>query len=125
MLSATQEGRWVSYVYNNPETRDTSPEHLGQVQLKHAWVVRHDGLLFGSGWYITNDEYTKLFVQQAIDRYHKDGLEPTLEYYNSTESVFREWFAFIAGRDGNIVAHYDPDMLGRPLTRSWRPTASR
>ena len=115
MLSATEEGMWVSYVYNNPETRDTSPEHLGEVQLKHAWVVRYDDLIFGSGWYTTADEYTKLFVQQAIDRYHKGGLESTLEHYNSTESLFREWFAFIAGRDGNIIAHYDPTVLGRPL----------
>ncbi|MCZ0937264.1 MAG: cache domain-containing protein [Caldilineaceae bacterium] len=43
VLSATKEGKWVSYVFNNPET--------GEDTRKHAWIVRHDGLYFGSGWY--------------------------------------------------------------------------
>ena len=42
-LSATEAGKWVSYVYRNPET--------GEEARKHTWVVRHDGLFFGSGWY--------------------------------------------------------------------------
>jgi len=37
------EGRWVSYWIHNPAT--------GQEAQKHSWVVRVDGLLFGSGWY--------------------------------------------------------------------------
>ena len=43
MLAAIEDGRWVSYVFLNP---DTGREHT-----KHAWVVLHDGLIFGSGWY--------------------------------------------------------------------------
>lgn len=43
VLSATEAGKWVSYVYRNPET--------GEEGRKHSWVVRHDGLIFGSGWY--------------------------------------------------------------------------
>ena len=43
LLAATEEGRWVDYVLENPET--------GRNQQKHTWVVRHDGLLFASGWY--------------------------------------------------------------------------
>lgn len=43
MVAAGEEGRWVTYVFTNPET--------GQHQRKHSWVVRHDGHLFGSGWY--------------------------------------------------------------------------
>ena len=112
MLAATEEGAWVSYVYNNPASGNVGGDHLGAIQLKHAWVVRHDGLLFGSGWYISSDEYTKIFVQDAIDRYHTEGLDGTLAYYNSADSVFREWFAFIADAEGRIIAHYDPEMLG-------------
>ena len=33
----------MSYVFRNPES--------GQEETKHSWVVRRDGLLFGSGWY--------------------------------------------------------------------------
>ena len=127
MLAATEEGAWVSYVYNNPASKNVGGDHLGTIQLKHAWVVRHDGLLFGSGWYISSDEYTKLFVQDAIDKYHTDGLEETLAYYNMADSVFREWFAFIADAEGSTIAHYDPELLGKTLnellgTISFRPT---
>ena len=43
ILSATEAGKWVSYVFTNPDT--------GEKTIKHAWIVRHDGLFFGSGWY--------------------------------------------------------------------------
>ncbi len=43
ILKADETGRWVSYVFLNPET--------GEEQRKHSWVVRRDGLIFGSGWY--------------------------------------------------------------------------
>ena len=43
MAGADESGRWVSYVFLNPETNEE--------QRKHAWVVRRDGILFGSGWY--------------------------------------------------------------------------
>ncbi|MXV91293.1 MAG: hypothetical protein F4121_09075 [Acidimicrobiia bacterium] len=43
MLEATSEGMWIDYVYLNP--------HTGFRELKHSWVVGHDGLVFGSGWY--------------------------------------------------------------------------
>ena len=43
ILEADEDGRWVSYVWLNPET--------GEEQRKHSWVVRLDGLIFGSGWY--------------------------------------------------------------------------
>jgi hypothetical protein len=44
MLAATEQGNWVSYVYENPVRG-------GFLETKHAWVVKHDGLIFGSGWY--------------------------------------------------------------------------
>ncbi len=43
MLGATDEGLWVDYLFLNPAT--------GTQEYKHSWVVRRDGLLFGSGWY--------------------------------------------------------------------------
>ena len=43
MLGATEQGLWVDYGFLNPAT--------GNQEYKHAWVVRHNGLLFGSGWY--------------------------------------------------------------------------
>ena len=43
LLGATESGRWVDYTLVNPET--------GAERQKHTWAVRHDGLIFGSGWY--------------------------------------------------------------------------
>ena len=43
LMSTTEDVRWVDYVLENPET--------GANQQKHTWAVRHDGLLFPSGWY--------------------------------------------------------------------------
>ena len=43
MLGATEDGLWVDYLFLNPAT--------GNQEFKHSWVVRYDGLLFGSGWY--------------------------------------------------------------------------
>ena len=43
LLAANAEGRWAEYVAVNPAT--------GNHHKKHTWVVRHDGLIFGSGWY--------------------------------------------------------------------------
>ena len=132
MLAATEDGKWVSYVYNNPEVDSPNTESVHHYQLKRAWVVRHDGLLFGSGWYIDADDYTQALVATTVSKFRSVGLEATVEYftsaesvpaglaatidyYNNTGGVKGEWFAFIADGDGTIVAHYEPEMLGRNL----------
>ena len=132
MLSAPEEGKWVSYVYNNPEVSSPSTEGVDHYHLKRAWVVRHDGVLFGSGWYIDSDEHIKSLVTAAVRTFRSVGLEATvehfasaesvsaglaatIEYYNNVDGVKGEWFAFIADTDGKIVAHYEPEMLGRDL----------
>ncbi len=43
MAAAPESGKWVDYVYLNPAT--------GEEGTKHSWVVRHDDLIFGAGWY--------------------------------------------------------------------------
>ena len=131
MLSAGEEGRWVSYVYGNPATRPIGSD-FGELQLKNAWVVRRDGLLFGSGWYVDADEFTRSFVAAAVSKFRAVGLEGTVEYftgsesdfaglaaaidyYNSMETVEGKWSAFIADGSGTIVDHYDKSVVGRDL----------
>ena len=94
--------------------------------------MRHDGLLFASGWYIDADEFTKDLVAVAVNQFRSGGLEgiasyfasaasafagleTTIDYYNNAEGVEGEWFNFIADRSGEIVLHYDPEMVGRRL----------
>ena len=132
MLAATEDGAWVSYVYNNPASDNAGDDHLGAVQLKNAWVVRHDGLFFGSGWYVIADEFTKSLVSAAVNKFRSAGLEATIayftgpesvysglaatiEYYNSAENVEGEWFAFIADSSRTIVDHYDKAQVGTAL----------
>ena len=43
LLNATEAGKWASYVFLNPAT--------GEQGEKHSWAVKHDGLVFVSGWY--------------------------------------------------------------------------
>ncbi len=128
MLSATEEGKWVSYVYRNPENGSIG-SGSGDFELKNVWVVRHDGLLFASGWYVDADEFTKQLVSIAVDRYRSGGLEATVEYfanpgsalaglesaiayYNTAVTVEGSWFAFIGEDGGRIVGHSDTSLIG-------------
>ena len=132
MLSTTEAGKWVTYVYKNPATGDVGSGDFGDLQLKNAWVVRHDGLLFGSGWYVDADAMAVSLVTAAADTFASVGLAGTvayfaggesptaglaeaIDYYNNAENVAGEWFAFIADGDGTVVAHYDPANLGKSL----------
>ncbi len=89
-------------------------------------MIEHDGLIFGSGWYETTYEppptkaepgaYTKAFVDEAVWRHVRDGLDATIDYYNSTESVDDEWYVFIFDEDGIILSHATvPENVGMSL----------
>ena len=127
MLAADEEGKWVSYVYRNPESGDIG---AGDFELKNAWVMKRDGLLFGSGWYIDADEFTRMLVRVAVDKYREQGLagtmayfanpgstlaglEEAIAYYNEAETVGGKWFAFIGDPEGKVVGHSDISMIGR------------
>ena len=131
MLSATGDGKWVSYVYRNPESGGLGID-FDHLELKNVWVVRHDGLLFASGWHIDADEFTKSLVATAARVFREVGLEGTIAYfaspeiafgglaavityYNSAEDVEGNWFAFIADESGTIIDHYDKAMVGRDI----------
>ena len=131
MLSATEDGKWVSYVYRNPESGGLGID-FDHLELKNVWAVRHDGLLFASGWYINADEFTKSLVATAARVFREVGLEGTIAYfaspdiafaglaaviayYNSAENVEGDWFAFVADESGTIIDHYDKAMVGRDI----------
>ncbi len=107
---ADQDGEWFSYTYPNPAT--------GTIETKHSWIVAHDGLVFGSGWYEAGPPksdtpaYTRALVQQALNLYDALGLEDTVAYYSSEVNVDGPWYVFIIGEDGRIIAHYDPERMG-------------
>ena len=59
------------------------------------------------------EEYTKYFVRSAIRMYDEVGLEATVAYFNSPQSVDGQWYVFIVDRNGTMVAHGDPAQVGR------------
>ena len=114
--SADQDGAWFDYTYPNPAS--------GVVQTKHSWVIIHDGITFGSGWYERGPgksdapAYTKAFVQQAMNLYVALGLEETVAYYNARESIDGQWYVFIIDENQTIIAHApDPDLVGKHVRR--------
>ena len=130
MLSADDNGKWVSYVYKNPQSGSTGLDY-GELELKNVWAQRRDGLLFASGWYIDADDFTQQLVSTAVDKYRElglpgtmayfaspdsdsalAGLEAAIDYYNTAETVDGRWFAFIGDPDGTIVGHSNPAMIG-------------
>ena len=132
MLSATEDGKWVSYVYQNPESGDLGADYTGELELKNAWVVKHDGLLFASGWYVNADDFTKAMVSTAARVFRQAGLEgtiayfaspesdfaglaATIEYYNNAANVEGEWFAFIVDESGMVIDHFDKTLVGMDI----------
>ena len=109
--AADVDGEWFSYTFTNPATQG--------VEAKHSWIVKHDGLVFGSGWYepgpnkSDNPAYTQAFVERAINLYNAVGREDTVAYYKTKESVDGQWYVFIIDEDGYTISHHNPMFLGR------------
>ncbi|MDE2900763.1 MAG: cache domain-containing protein [Chloroflexota bacterium] len=121
IAQATEEGIWVEYLWPHPVSR--------KEQQKVTWAVRHDGLIFASGYYAGGPEagapawedadprdYTKSYVDSAIERYKRDGLQSMLDYYNSVASFEGQWYLFAT--DGNDIYHVHPlipDLIGTDI----------
>ena len=119
IAGATEAGKWVDYIFFNPAT--------GRDEYKHTWAVRHDGLIFASGWYqvlptlalaVTKAEpaeYTVAFVERAVRYYKAHGREEAVAFFSSAESVDGAWYVFIIDGNGRVIAHPDPEIIGRDL----------
>ncbi|WP_419932274.1 hypothetical protein [Candidatus Poriferisodalis sp.] len=126
MLTATQAGKWVPYVFSNPASGALGDED--SFEFKNAWVVRHDGLLFGSGWYVDTEEFAPQLFSEAAEHFRSGGLEaflefstepggvntgliPLAEYYNRTVTLDGLFTGIAAAPDGTILAHIDPGLI--------------
>ena len=121
IAEATEDGIWVEYLWPHPISR--------KEQQKVTWAVRHDGLIFASGYYSGGPEsgppawqgvdprdYTVQYVEEAIARYERDGLQSMLNYYNSVASFEGEWYLFAT--DENDIYHVHPlisDLIGTDI----------
>ena len=111
IAQATEEGIWVEYLWPNPVT--------GLEDSKVTWAIRHDGLIFASGYYTGEAdaapppwrdadprEYTVDYVNRAVERYERDGLEALKAYYNSVAAFEGQWYLFAT--DANDIYHIHP-----------------
>ena len=70
----------------------------------------------------TPDEFTRFFVNKAIDKYESEGLDATLAYYNTKESMDGQWYVFIISEDDTILAHAaNPDLVNRSISAAKGP----
>ena len=109
-----------------PTQDEINPFFSGE-ELKHYYAVRHDGLIFVSGWYepapTPEDiaDYTRLLVARALTLHDNEGIEAVLDYYNAPESVDGERYVFVLeDREDGIytVAHATiPDLVGTTRQR--------
>ena len=77
-----------------------------------------DGFVFGGRRFMTPSRdnpaaYTQAFVERAIDRYDSQGLQATLDYYNTTDSVDGPWYVFIVNEAGITIGHHNPAFRNR------------
>ena len=107
---ATEAGHWVHYLWPNPVTNREEP--------KTTWVIRHDGLIFASGYYTADDgaepppwldaeprAYTVDYVERAIARYEQDGLDAMVTYYNSVSAFEGDWYLFATDANDRYIVH--------------------
>ena len=121
IAKATEEGRWVQYLWPHPVTL--------REQQKVTWAIRHDGLIFASGYYAFGPEtesrewldadpreYTMRFVRRAIERYDANGLDSMRDYYNSVASFEGQWYLFAADENDIYNVHpLLPHLIGTDI----------
>ena len=121
IAQATEEGRWIEYLWPHPVTGVEEP--------KGVWVIRHDGLIFASGYYTPDPniesppwkdadpvEYTVTYVEQAIARYEREGLDAMVNYYNSVASFHGQWYMFIIDASDLYIVHpIFPQLIGTDI----------
>ena len=119
IAKATEQGNWINYLWPNPAS--------GEKERKRAWVIRHDGLIFGSGYYESSAETaarnaaaTQAYVEEAIARYNiypdAEIQQAALDYYNTTDSVEGDFYLFVLDESGELVVHPTvPSNIGKNI----------
>lgn len=109
--TATEEGIWIESQGSNPVTNQREP--------RRTFFILRDGLIFASGYYTGEAdsapppwqdadprEYTVDYVNRAVERYERDGLEAMKAYYNSVAAFEGQWYLFAT--DANDIYHVHP-----------------
>ena len=73
IAKATEAGHWIHYLWPNPVSGEEEP--------KHSWVIRHDGLIFSSGYYGPPN-----FQEYYLSDFPTEGLSPRLQWSQSLQN---------------------------------------
>ena len=91
-----------------------------QVAPKIGYAVRHDGMIFASGYYpLPADvrEQVEAYVQRALERYERDGLGATVAHYNDPDSVEGAVYLVIYSEDNKMLTNaIAPHVVGSDFT---------
>ena len=68
IATATEDGHWIHYLWPNPAAG-------GVEEPKHTWVIRHDGLIFRSGYYGPPN-----FQEYYLSDFPAEGSKSTLQW---------------------------------------------
>ena len=60
-------------------------------------------------------EYTVAFVERAVRYYKAHGREGAVAQFSSSESVDGAWYVFIIDGSGRVIAHPNPEIIGRDM----------
>lgn len=100
VLRATEDGIFVRDTVLVPGANEPNP-FFSDPERKHYYAVRHDGLLFISGWYsdvpTVEDEptYIRLLVARALTMIDDEGIEATIDHLNTPESMDGDRYVFV------------------------------
>ena len=116
IAKATEAGHWIHYLWPNPMACG------GEEEPKHSWVIRHDGLIFGSGYYEPRGDYCRLFPFPVPDgaglRLHPRVPDIAAVLENPTPRSFRSGVSTISGWacDAEEIVI---EINGEPLTAAY------
>ncbi len=107
----TPEGIWMDHQSIHPITRQLGP--------KRSFLIRHDDLVFMAGHFTLQEnlaDVTRNYIAKAVAHYDREGLEATIAYYNSRESVDGHFYLFLIGADDLYLAHpIFPHLIGTDI----------
>ena len=96
---------WVTYIFHNPAT--------GVEQLKRSYLQLHDGLVFGSGYYVL-DSRVQSASHSRILEYERDGISAAFASINTIPDAPISTYTFVIDpQTGSTVAqNVDPARIG-------------
>ncbi len=107
VLADLRENRhtWVTYTFHNPAT--------GVEQVKRTYLQLHDGLVFGSGYYVL-DSHIQSIAHGRVLEYERDGRAATLADVGMVPDTPISKYAFvIEPQSGHTLAqNVDPARIG-------------